>query len=134
MDFKLRDGEVVRTVKCTKASATVIEAGDLVTLSSGLIIKAVAGSAAIAFAPHGAPAGVTEIAVPVANDFTSIGTRDNVFAVTMTGAEVDLIGTTTLLIDDDATTTDVFKVCIDKDAGVVGSTANVAVKINKPLL
>ena len=134
MDFKLRDGEVVRTVKCTKASATVIEAGDLVTLDTGLIIKADAGSAAIAFAPHGAPAGVTEIDVTVGNDFTLIGTGENVFAVTQKGTEVDLVGTTTLLIDNNATTTDVFKVCIDKDAGVVGSTANVAVKINKPLL
>ena len=133
MDFKLRNGEQVRTVLATKDTATVIEAGDLVALSSGVLIKAVAGSAAIAYAPKGAPAGVTEVEVTVGNDFELVGTNENVFAVTMKGAEVDLVGTTTLLINDDASSTDVFKVAIDKDAGTVGSTASVVVKINKPL-
>ena len=133
MDFKLRNGEQVRTVLATKDTATVIEAGDLVTLSSGIIIKAVAGSAAIAYTPKGAPAGVTEVEVTVGNDFELIGTAENVFAVDQKGTEVDLVGTTTLLIDNNATVTDVFKVAIDKNAGTVGSTASVVVKINKPL-
>jgi hypothetical protein len=133
MDFKLRNGEQVRTVLATKDSATVIEAGDLVALSSGVLIKAVAGSAAIAYAPKGAAAGVTECEVTVWNDFELVGTNENVFAVTMKGAEVDIIGTTTLLINDDASSTDVLKIAIDKNAGTVGSTAGVVVKINKPL-
>jgi hypothetical protein len=133
MDFKLRNGEVVRTVLAVKDTATVIEAGDIVALSSGVIIKAVAGSTAVAFAPKAAPAGVTEVEVTTGNDFELIGTAENVFAVTQKGAEVDLVGTTTLLIDNNASATDVFKVAIDKNAGTVGSTASVVVRINKPL-
>ena len=134
MDFKLRNGEQVRTVLATKASATVIEAGDLVALSSGLIIKAVDGSTAIAWAPKGAGVGETEVEVTVGNDFELIGTNENVFAVTMKGSEVDLVVSTgTQLINDDASSTDVFKVAIDKNAGTVGSTADVVVRINKPL-
>jgi len=132
-DFRLKNGEKIRTVKCLKASATVIEAGDLVTLSSGLIIKAVAASAAIAYAPNGAGNGETEIDVTVGNDFTLLGTGDEVFAATHKGAEVDLVGTTDLLIDVGASSTDVFKVSISKDAGTVGATTNIEVRINKPL-
>lgn len=133
MDFRIKDGEKLRTVKALKASATVIEAGDLVTLSSGLIIKAVAGSTAIAFAPNGAGDGETEIDVTIGNDFTLVGTGENNFAVTQKGAEVDLVGTTTLLIDNNATVTDVLKVGIGEDAGVAASTANIEVRINKML-
>jgi len=34
-DFTIKDGEQIRTRRCTIASATVIEAGDLVTLDAG---------------------------------------------------------------------------------------------------
>lgn len=135
MDFKLRDGEVVRTVKAIKDTNTVLEAGDLVALSSGVIIKAVAGSTAIAWCPNGGGVGVTEVDVTVGNDFTLIGqqTADAVFAVTMKGSLCDLKGTTTLIIDSDTSSTNVFQISIDKEAGVVGSAANIAVRINKPL-
>lgn len=132
MDFRFKSGEL-RTVICKKASSTVIEAGDLVALSSGLIIKAVAGSAAIAYAPNGAGNGETEIEVSVGNDFTLVGTADANFAVTDKGAEVDIKGTTDLLIDLGESKTDVLKVGIDQDSGVAGSAANVEVRINKPL-
>lgn len=134
MDFKLKDGEQVRTVKCLKASATVIEAGDLVALSSGLIIKAVAGSTAIAYAPNGAGDGETEIDVTVGNDFTLVGTADANFAVTNKGAEVDVVvNSNAQQIDLGASTTDVLKVGIGEDAGTVGAATNVEVRINKPL-
>jgi hypothetical protein len=132
-DFILKDGQMFRTKRCVKASATVIEAGDLVTLSSGLIIKAVAASTAVAYAPDGAAAGETDIDVSIGTDFTLIGTGDAVFADTMKGTEVDIVGTTNLLIDVGASSTDVLKVAIGQDAGTVGSTANIEVKINKPL-
>lgn len=134
-DFKLKDGERVRTVIATKASATVIEAGDLVAMSSGLIIKAVAGSTRLAYAPYGAPAGVTEVEVTVGNDFSLIGqqTADAVFAVTQKGATCDLKGTTTLAIDNDTQSTNVLRIGIGKDAGVVGSAKNIEVKIELPL-
>lgn len=130
-DFKIKNGETVRTVKCAKASATVIEAGDLVTLSSGLIIKAVAGSAKIAFAPNGAGDGETEIDVTIGSDFTLVGTGDAVYdAVTMVGTEVDLVGTTNLLIDVGASSTDVFIMGISTSSGTEDATTNMEVRIN----
>ena len=133
-DFEIKDGEVVRGKKCLIASATVIEAGDLVTLSSGLIIKATAGSTAVALALEASAVGDTEINVSVGNDFTLVGTADAVFAVTQKGTEVDIVVSGgAQLIDVGSSSTDVLKVAIGKDAGTVGSTSNVEVKINKPL-
>jgi len=134
-DFKVKDGEVIRTVRCKKASATVIEAGDIVTLSSGLIIKAVAGSTAIAYAPNAAGDGDTEVDVTIGNDFTLVGLKDAdaVFAATQRGTLCDLKGTTDLIIDNDTSSTDVFKIGISQDAGVVDSKANIEVRINAPL-
>jgi hypothetical protein len=135
MDFKLRNGEQVRTVLATKESATVIEAGDIVDLDgSGYIAKADASSTAIAYAPKGAAAGTTEVEVTVGNDFELVGTSAHVFAITYKGAEVDLVMSgSDQQIDVDASSTDVFKVAIDKNAGTVASTADVVVRINKPL-
>jgi hypothetical protein len=135
MDFKLRNGEQVRTVLCTKESATVIEAGDIVDEDgSGYIAKADASSTAIAYAPKCAAAGTTEVEVTVGNDFELVGTAAHDFAITYKGAEVDLVMSgNDQQIDIDASSTDVFKVAIDKAAGTVGSTASVVVRINKPL-
>lgn len=130
--YKLRDGEQVRLVRCTKASATVIEAGDLVAISSGLIIKAVAASTAVGFCPNGGADGETSVEVTVGNDFTLSGTADANFAVANKGTEVDITDTTQL-IDLGTSTTDVLKVDISENAGTVGSTSNVIVRINKPL-
>ncbi len=133
-DFTIVGGlHGVPTVLATIASATVIEAGDLVTLDSGLIIKAVAASTAIAYAPLGSANGETKIEVTVGNDFLLEGTADANFAVTNKGAEVDLVGTTNLLIDLGESSTDVLKVDISENAGTAGSALNVRAKINKPL-
>ena len=113
------------------ASATVIEAGDFVTLSSGLIIKAVAASTAIAFAPSGSADGETTIQILDDKDTEFEGTADANFEVAMKGTEVDLVGTTTLLIDVGASVTDVLKISAAEDAGTVGSTVGVRVRINK---
>ena len=134
MDFKVKDGDNFRTTKCAIASATVIEAGDLVALTAGLITKAVAASTAVAFAPNGSAAGETEIDVTTGNDFTLIGTADANFAATNRGTEVDIVGTTTLLIDLGASATDVLKVSIGINSGTVGSDDEVEVRINKPLV
>lgn len=132
-DFKLvtvySKGTPMKTL--AKASATVIEAGDMVALSSGLAIKAVAGSAKIAYSPFGAPAG--ETTVQVLNDpkaeFTGAG--DAVFAVTQRGSEVDLVVNSTVQqIDVGASSTDVFIISPGEDAGVVDSAANIKVRIN----
>lgn len=133
-DFKLRNGlHGIPTVKALKESATVIEAGDLVEMASGYIVKAGATAAAIAYAPHGAGAGELEIDVTV-GEVELLGTGDGNFAIAYKGTEVDLSGTTNQTIDvTGGTTYKVLKFAIDKNAGVVGSTANIAVKIVKPL-
>lgn len=134
MDFKLRDGEQVRTVKAVKGSSTVIEAGDLVALDTGLIIKATAASTEVAWCPMGAANGTTEVEVTVGNDFTLVGVADANFAVTNKGTIVDMVVASTVQkIDLGESTTDVFKVDISENAGTVGSANNICVKINKPL-
>lgn len=133
-DFKLVSsyigGMPMKTL--AKASATVIEAGDMVALSSGLAIKAVDGSAAIAYSPNWAGNGETTIQVLVDRDAEFVGTADANFAAANRGAEVDMVVTWGVqLIDVGTSTTDVFKVSIGSDAGTVGSTSTVKVKINK---
>mgnify|MGYP000721043643 CR=1 FL=1 len=131
--YKLRDGERVRCTRAVIADGTVIEAGDLVTLSSGLVIKAVAASTAVAWCPDGHASGDgTDVEVTLGNDFTLIGTGDAVFAATYRGGEYD-INDTTQTVDYGASATDVLKVDISEDAGVVGTAAGVTVRINKPL-
>lgn len=135
MDFKVVGDEQLRTVLCTKESDTVIEAGDLVDEDgSGYIAKADASSAKIAYCPKGAPAGVTQVEVTVGNDFVLEGTADANFAIANKGAEVDLVmSTNDQQIDLGTSTTDVFLVDISENAGTVGATTGVRVKINKPL-
>lgn len=135
MDFRCTtaDGSL-KTVIAQKGSSTVIEAGDFVAIDTGLIIKATAASTALAYCPKGAPSGTTDVEVTRGNDFTLRGTADANFAVANRGAEVDLVVTDNVqLIDLGSSSTDVLKVSIAEDAGVVGSTANVEVKINKPI-
>lgn len=133
MKFKLANGEKVRTRKCAIATGTAIEAGDLVTLSSGLIIKAAAASTAIGWAPKAHPANSgTSIEVTEGNDFTLIGTMDVNFAAAYRGVEYD-INDTTQTIDQGGTTLKVLKVSMAADAGVVGVATGVEVRINKPL-
>ena len=135
MDFKIyRSGIANNNLVLEKASATVIEAGDLVALDAGgLAIKAIAASTAVAFAEAGAGDGETTITVN--NDSTLIlsGTAGTNFAKANRGAEVDISGTTTQLINLAASVTDVLKVLPSENAGTVGATTEVLVKINKPL-
>ena len=134
MDFRLKGGEALRTVRCLIASATVIEPGDMVTLDTGLIVKADETSVNIAWCEQGSADGETVCEVSVGNDFTLLGTTDANFAVTDKGLEVDMvIATGVQLIDLGASSTDVFKVAISETAGTVGSTSDVEVRINKPL-
>ncbi|MFH1052761.1 MAG: hypothetical protein V1779_17715 [bacterium] len=135
MDFRLKDGEKIRTIKAEKASATVIEDGDLVALdSSGLIIKATATDIALAYAPNGAGDGETEIEVTIGNDFTLKGAGDAVFAEAYRGINCDLVVASTVQkIDVGENTTEVFKISSGVDAGVVGSASNIEVRINYPL-
>lgn len=130
--YRLRDGEVVRMTRAVKASATVIEAGDLVAIETGLIIKGVAASTKLAWCPNGGANGETVVEVSVGNDFTLLTTGDAVFAVAYKGGEYD-INDTTQTIDWAASTTDVLTIDMSEDAGVVGSASDITVRINKPI-
>ena len=133
-DFEVVGGnDGLETIFATKAAGVVIEAGDLVALSSGLIVKAGAGDAEIAYAPRGAASADLKCEISKGNDFLLEGTADANFAVTDKGLYQDLKGTTDLLIDLGTSSTDVFKVDVSENAGTVGSTAKVRVRINKPL-
>ncbi len=135
MDFKIVGGlHGVPTVLATIASATVIEAGDMVTLDTGLVVKADETSAALAYAPLGSANGETKIEVTVGNDFVLEGTGDAVFAVAQKGTEVDLVmDSADQQIDVGSSTTDVFLVDVSENAGTVDSASGIRVKINKPL-
>lgn len=134
MDFKVVGDEILRTVICTIASATVIEAGDMCELSSGLPIKGTATGAKLAYSPFACPNGDTQIELTVGNDFVLQGTGDAVFAVADKGALADMIVPGgAQQIDVSASSTDVFVVDISENAGVVGSANNIRFKINKPL-
>ena len=134
MDFTIVNNEQVRTVIAKKASETVIEAGDLVGITSGLIVKAGAETTALAYAPYGAGNGETEVEVTIGSDFILEGTADENFAVTHKGTEVDVaIDDGTQLIDIDSSTYDVLLVDVSQDAGTVDAKTGVRVKINKPI-
>lgn len=134
-DFRLiyaPDDAIV--VPCTKDTAVVIEPGDMVTLSSGLIIKATEASTALGFCPVGGGTGITSVGVISDDRCIFEGTADAAFAVTDKGAKVDMvIDTGAQKIDLGESTTDVFKVDFSENAGTATSTANVRVRINKTL-
>ena len=116
------------------ASATVIEGGDMVTLDAGgLVIKAVAASTQIAFTEVGSAVGDTIITVVADERVQYKGTGDANFAKSQRGTEVDLVGTTTQLIDLGTSATDVLKVVWGLNAGTVGATTDIIVTINKPI-
>lgn len=134
MDFRVVGDEILRTVICTIASATVIEAGDLCELSSGVPIKATATGAKVAYSPFACPNGDTQIELTVGNLFELVGTGDAAFAVTDKGSLADIVVPGgAQQIDVSASSTDVLVVDISENAGVVGSASNIRVRINKPI-
>ncbi len=131
--FVITNAERLRTIMAPIATGTAIEYGDLVTVSSGLIVKAAAASTTVALCVKAHPANSgTQIQITEGNDFTMRGTMDVVFAAAYRGVEYD-INDTTQTIDQGGTTNKVLKVSIAEDAGVVGSASNVLVRINKPI-
>jgi hypothetical protein len=131
--FQVVGSEKLRTVIAPIATGTAVEYGDLVSMTSGLIVKAAAASTAVALCTKAHPANSgTKIEVTEGNDFTMRGTANANFAATHRGTEVDVVDTTQT-INVGASSTKVLKVSIAEDAGVVGSANDVLVRINKPL-
>ena len=134
MDFKIFSAP--STINCklmTTGTATVIEKGDMVALSSGVVIKAVAASTAVGYAMADSIAGDLTTLVCTDPDVIYAGTGDANFAVTMKWTEVDLVGTTTQLVDVWASATDVFKIIAGEKAGTVWATTDILFRINKTL-
>jgi len=133
-DFKIYSTPTTIVTKTLAiASATVLEEGDMCALTAGLATKGVAASTALAYVAEASAVGDTTVKVVATPGVVYEGTGDAVFAAAQRGTEVDLVGTTTLLIDVGASTTDVFKIEAGTDAGTIGSTAGILVSINKPL-
>lgn len=134
MDFRLKDGEKVRTMFVDKASATVIEAGDFIEMADGLAIKATATGAKLAWCPKGGADGDTQIEVSVGKDFTLLGTADTNYVVATHGNGLDcdlVVNSTVQEIDLGATSTKVLTV--KPGGGTAGSDENIEVRINLPL-
>ena len=134
-DFEIKQqGPGFRTRVAEIASATVIEPGDLVTMTSNLIVKADANSTALAYAINGSAAGETSIEITEGNDFTLVGTGDEVYSEDYRGDLVDLVvDNGTQQIDVGASVKDVFQIIGAEDSGTVGSASDIEVRINKPL-
>lgn len=134
-DFEIKQqGPGFRTRVAEIASATVIEPGDLVTMTSNLIVKADENSSALAYAINGSAAGETSIEITEGNDFTLVGTGDEVYSEDYRGDLVDLVvDNGTQQIDVGESSKDVFQIIGAEDSGVVGSASGIEVRINKPL-
>lgn len=134
-DFEIKQqGPGFRTRVAEIASATVIEPGDLVTMTDNLIVKADANSTALAYAINGSATGETSIEVTEGNDFTLVGTGDAVYSEDYRGDLVDLVvDNGTQQIDVATGSTKVFQIIGAEDSGTVGSASNIEVRINKPL-
>ena len=133
-DFRIKQqGVGFKTRQAEIASATVIEPGDLVSISSNLIVKAGAADVLLAYAPNGSAAGETTIEVTQGNDFTLVGTGDADWSEDYRGDAAGISGTTDLLIDVTGASTNVIRLGVSEDAGVVGSTDNIEFKIILPI-
>jgi len=132
MDSKVKGK--VRTMLCTIATGTVIEVGDLVGMTAGLIVKAGATTAKIARAMEASASGDVVIEVSRGR-IEMVMDGDAVFAVTYKGTEVDIAmdGTKQEIDVTGGTTYKVLQIDESQDAGVVGSADDIKVRINKPL-
>jgi hypothetical protein len=132
-DFEIKQqGQGFRTRVCEIASATVIEAGDLVGMASNLIVKADADTTAIAHAINGSAAGETSIEITEGNDFTLVGTGDDVYSEDYRGDLVDIVmSANDQQIDVGTGSKNVFQIIGAEDSGTVDSASNIEVRINK---
>ena len=134
-DFEIKQqGPGFRTRVAEIASETVIEPGDLVGMDSNLIVKADHSTGALAYAINGSAAGETSIEITEGNDFTLVGTGDDVYSEDYRGDLVDLVmATNDQRIDVETSSKKVFQIIGAEDSGVVGSASGIEVRINKPL-
>ena len=132
-DFEIKkQGPGFRTRVAEIVDATVIEAGDLVGMDSNLIVKADHSTGALAYAINGSAAGETSIEITEGNDFTLVGTGDDVYSEDYRGDLVDLVmATNDQRIDVGETSKKVLQIIGAEDSGTVGSASGIEVRINK---
>ena len=126
------DGVTPRTLD--KASVTVLVHGRFAGYTANLAIVAGAATARLGYLITDGPNG--SLTVQVFDDPRIVyeGTADANFAITDRGAIVDMVlSGADQLIDKGASVTDVFRIEDTSKAGVVGSTLDVRIKVNKGL-
>lgn len=126
------DGVTPRTLN--KASATVLVHGRFAGYASNLAIVADATTTRLGFLITDGANG--DLTVQVFDDPRIVyeGTLDANFAITDRGAIVDMVlSGADQLIDKGASAIDVFRIEDTSKAGVVGSTLDVRIKVNKGL-
>ena len=136
-NFTVKQGVILETRLAEKASATVINPGDLVSVDSGgLIIQKVTSAAAgrTAFCLNGAAAGTTIAEVTQGNNFSLIGTASGNLAKANRGLAYDVTNSTgTQTINLSSTTYGDLRVSPFSDGGTVGATTGVEVSIVNPI-
>jgi len=131
MDTKNRG--TVRGMLCDIATGTVIEVGDLVGMTDGLIVKADETTTKIARALQASASGDTKIEV-TRGKAEVLMTGDAVFAAAYRGDEVDIVMSgDDQQVDVATSSTLVLQISPEEGAGVVGSASNIKCFINKPL-
>ena len=135
MDVRPKDGEKLRTRKADSASATVIPAGSLVEMDSGgLIIRATATAAKLAYCPDGKLAGEVNAEITTGNDFTLKMIGASNYAKTQRAQDYDLsVPSGVQKLNQAASTLKVLTVSLALDGGVVGSANDIEVRIAKPI-
>jgi len=125
----------VRSMICTIATATVIEIGDLVAISAGLIIKATATSTKVAMALQASASGDVKIEVTRGRAEILMDSSD-AFAVTHKGGEYDIAvsgSTGKQTVNQSGTSYKVIMIDPSQDAGIVDATTNIKCIINRPI-
>lgn len=136
-DFKkIASRTPVDASKLAVDSATVLEHGDLVALTSGEATKAAVGSTAVAFLVNGSANGDTDKLTAYGEGTIIEGTANRNFAAADRGqpASVILSGSDIQInLDNVGGSAGVFEVLPDESAGTVGSPNKVRVRIVKGL-
>jgi len=131
MDFKAISE--YRTGLLPKATGVTIEAGDLIMLTSGLVVKATALGARVAYCPQGAASAALTCEATIGRVKLK-GDASDVFAVAQRGLAYDIAvdGDGKQTINQSGTTYKPLMMS-PKNAGVVGSASDVNVEIVRPL-
>lgn len=136
-DFKLVPTKRgVEVDKLSVASATVLEAGDLVALSAGLAVKAGAASTGVALIASGSADGSTSKITAYGEGTVIEGTANRALAAADLGAPASIVlsgSDIQINLDNAGGSAGVLEVLPGSDAGTIGSASKVRARIVKGL-